>query len=521
MTFQRKLLLSFCIMVVPVVLVGIEAVRSNREERQALRALGESMARTRKYADLETSLFRQSRQVWTFLAGIERQAKAEFYRLEPEIQEQLRVWESELEPDERDLTRDIERIHAEIFAVGERVFSLSERGNGKAARDVAERELNGRLLPALSAKNKEVYGAARKHSLQRAYARLEEILRAEQRALLSIIALALGVALVASIFISRGLARPVRELKAAMEVIGQGHLDHPIPVRSKDEIGELAQAFARMTENLKRSHEAQARLNLELEAQIKKLEETQAQLIQSEKLASIGEMAAAVAHGLRNPLSSLRTAAQVALRRVREEPVAQDSLKTVIAEVDRLDRRINHLLSFSRPAPFRPMPEQLARLVQGLLPTFAGQLRDRGIVLKTDLPSDLPEVQVDPIQVEQALGEIISNALEAMPNGGRLTIRGAHHQEQAAAEAVVIEITDTGEGIPEQVLPSLCTPFFTTKADGTGLGLAIAKRYVTQNGGRLEITSAQGGGTTVRIFLPAVRGTADPVRAAVSRGRTA
>lgn len=521
MTFQRKMLFSFCILVIPVVLVALEAVRSNREERQALRVLGEGMARTRTYADLETSLFRQSRQVWAFLAGMGPQAQAEFYRLEDEIQERLRVWESQLEPDETDLTKDIVQIHTQIFAVGEQVFSLSEQGNDRAARDLAARELNGRLLPALSAKNKEVYGAARTQSLQRAYARLEEILRAEQRILFSLAALALGAALAASVLISRGLARPVRELKAAMEVIGQGHLDHPIAVRSKDEIGQLAQAFARMTENLKRSHEAQAHLNRELEAQIRTLEETQAQLIQSEKLASIGEMAAAVAHGLRNPLASLRTAAQVALRHVRGEPVAQEGLRTVIAEVDRLDRRISHLLSFSRPAPFRPMPEQLAHLVEGLLPTFAGPLRDRGILLQTDLPSDLPEVQVDPIQMEQALVEIISNALEAMPQGGRLTIRGSSQQEGDKAGAVVIEVADTGEGIPEQVLPSVCTPFFTTKAEGTGLGLAIAKRYVAQNGGRLEIASAPGGGTTVRISLPPAPRTADSLGVGVSGGRQA
>ncbi|MGH7362252.1 MAG: sensor histidine kinase, partial [Candidatus Methylomirabilales bacterium] len=199
----------------------------------------------------------------------------------------------------------------------------------------------------------------------------------------------------------------------------------------------------------------------------------------------------------------------------------QERLKTVIAEVDRLDRRISHLLSFSRPAPFRPMPEQLSRLLEGLLPPFGGQLRDRGILLETHLPDDLPEVQVDPIQLEQALVEIIANALEAMPQGGRLTIRGAHEQEEGKAGAVVLEIADTGEGIPEQVLPSVCTPFFTTKADGTGLGLAIAKRYVAQNGGRLEIASAQGAGTRVRICLPPVRRAADSFGAAVSQGQTA
>jgi signal transduction histidine kinase len=232
------------------------------------------------------------------------------------------------------------------------------------------------------------------------------------------------------------------------------------------------------------------------------LEETQAQLIQSEKLASIGEMSAAVAHGLRNPLASLRAAAQVALRHAKEAPVAQEHLKAVISEVDRLDRRITHLLSFSRPAPFHPLPEHVPRLVDGLLPTFAGLLKERGIRLETDLPIDLPDVQVDPIQLEQALGEIVSNALDAMPRGGRLTIRGYREPEDGKGEVVVIEIADTGAGIAEQMLPMVCDPFFTTRQEGTGLGLAIAKRYVAQNGGRLDIASTPGAGTTVRIYLP-------------------
>jgi signal transduction histidine kinase len=503
MRFQRKLLIGFSLMVVPVLLISAEAIWNNREERQALQALGQSMARTQKFAELEAALFRQSRQVWGFLTGADREAKTEFFRLEQEIGERMRQWKGELKPDEMHLANEIEEIHAQIFGVGKQVFLLYQAGNWKAALDVANQELKGRLIPALSAKNKEIYSAAQEYSLQRAYVRLEEILGEERRVLSLVIALSLAVGAAASILISRSLARPLHELKAAMEVVGQGHLDHPIPIRSKDEVGILAQAFAGMTDNLKRSHEAMARLNRDLETKIKMLEETQAQLIQSEKLASIGEMSAAVAHGLRNPLASLRAAAQVALRHAKEAPVAQEHLKSVIAEADRLDRRITHLLSFSRPAPFRPLREQLPRLVDGLLPTFARQLKDRAIRLETDLPNDLPEVHVDPIQLEQALGEVVSNALDAMPQGGRLMIRGYHKRQDGTAGQVVIEIVDTGDGIPETVLPSVCNPFFTTRAEGTGLGLAIAKRYVAQNGGTLDIASTPGAGTTVRISLPA------------------
>ncbi|HEX6406713.1 MAG TPA: ATP-binding protein, partial [Gemmatimonadales bacterium] len=136
-------------------------------------------------------------------------------------------------------------------------------------------------------------------------------------------------------------------------------------------------------------------------------------------------------------------------------------------------------------------------------PTFAESLRERGVELALDLPPQLPQVLVDPIQLEQALLEVVSNALDAMPSGGTLSIsaRGAANNGSQASE-VALEIADTGPGIPDQVMPSVCEPFFTTRPDGTGLGLAIAKRYIEQNGGRLEILSRPGG-TTVRVRLPA------------------
>jgi signal transduction histidine kinase len=297
-----------------------------------------------------------------------------------------------------------------------------------------------------------------------------------------------ALGLLASWLIARGLARPIRQLTGAMAVVGSGRLDHPVIATSRDEIGELARAFARMTDSLRQN--------------VTKLEQTQAQLVQSEKLASIGEMAAAVAHGLRNPLASLRAAAQL-VRRHPDAPSAGEHLDAIVEEVDRLDRRISHLLSFSRPAPYHPMAERVERLVESLLPAVAEPMRERAIELRLELPRDLPSVRVDPMQLEQALLELVSNALDAMPAGGQLHVAAESRNGGSPGGEVVIEIGDTGPGIPAHVLPSVCEPFFTTRQEGTGLGLAIAKRYVEQNGGRLEIESSPGSGTRVRVRLPA------------------
>jgi signal transduction histidine kinase len=264
-----------------------------------------------------------------------------------------------------------------------------------------------------------------------------------------------------------------------------------IEARAGDEIGDLARAFAQMTERLRQSR---------------------AQLVQSEKLASIGEMAAAVAHGLRNPLASLRAAAQVARQRV-ESPAAREHLDAIIEQVDRLDLRITHLLAFSRPSSFQPVRERVGALVEGALAGFSDLLRERRIHLDVSVPAALPEVRVDPMRLEQALTEVVSNALDAMPDGGQLKIAAGFERGAGGAGGVAIEVGDTGKGIPAHVLAAVCEPFFTTRPEGTGLGLAIAKRYVEEIGGHLEITSLPGSGTTVRIVLPAADGDAAPARA--------
>jgi signal transduction histidine kinase len=482
-TFQRKLLLGFSLMVLPALLVGAEAIRSNALERRALQALGESMARTRTYAELETAMFDQGEVIWRYLTGMDPTAREDF-RLSGQVVDYWQQrWAAELKPEEMALAESVRNIQRQIQTAAARIFQLYDSGQRQAAFTLAQQELKGRLQPALTQLNREIYRKARESSVRGAYTRLEEILANQEQVLLIILVLALGAGLLVSWLISRSLARPLRELTGAMAKVGTGNLDHPIIPRSRDEIGELARAFAGMTENLRQK--------------ISQLEHTQTRLVQSEKLASIGEMSAAVAHGLRNPLASLRAAAQV-VRHHPSSPSSGEHLDAIIEEVDRLDRRISHLLSFSRPAPFHPMNESIPHLIEGLLPAFSEALREGRVNLQLEMPPDLPEVRVDPMQLEQAVVEIISNALDAMPEGGKLRI-GA---ELNGNGEVAIEIADTGAGIPENVLPSVCDPFFTTRVEGTGLGLAIAKRYVEQNGGRLEITSRPGS-TTVRLCLPA------------------
>jgi signal transduction histidine kinase len=488
MTFQRKLLLGFSLMALPALLVGAEAIRSNALERRALEALGESLARNRTYADVENAMFDQTEAIWRHLTGLDPEARQE-WRLGGEVVDYwLDRWSGQLAPEQMDLANGVRQIQREIRATGDSVMQLADAGKRQEAYALARSELKLRLLPSLARVNREIYRRTRESSVQRAFTRVEEIVDTERRLLVGIFAAAIGAGLLASWLITRSVARPINELRGAMGVVGAGDLEHPIATQRQDEIGDLARAFADMTGRLR---------------------QTQAKLVQSEKLASIGEMSAAVAHGLRNPLASLRAAAQFALKRP-ESPASREQLGAIIDEVDRLDRRITHLLSFSRPAPFHPMRESVAQLVEGVLPAFTQLLAERKVELTVDVPAGLPPVLVDPMQMEQTLVEVVSNALDAMPNGGRLSI-GARNEpvEPGGRSNVVIRIADTGVGISGEALPRVIEPFFTTRADGTGLGLAIAKRYVEQNGGRLEIASRPGAGTTVSVRLPAAADAGD------------
>ncbi|HEV2749650.1 MAG TPA: ATP-binding protein [Gemmatimonadales bacterium] len=491
MTLQRKLLLGFSLMVLPALLVGLHAIRTNAREQEALEALGRRLAQSRTYAEVEDAMFNQTQVVWRYLSG-DPAAKREFPLTEQVVDYWLDRWTAGLPPDEVTLADGVRKIELEIRSVAGGVFKLYDSGRHEAAYLTARRELVERLQPALATVNRDIYRKAREFSVQRALVQVEGIVESERRVLWSIIALALIAGLIASWLISRSLARPLNELRQAMAIVGAGDLDHVIESRSRDEIGELARSFARMTERLRQSH---------------------TQLVQSEKLASIGQMAAAVAHGLRNPLASLRAAAQLARHRV-DAPAAREQLNAIVEQVDRLDLRITHLLAFSRPAPFHPLRESVRVLVEAAVSGVSQLLHERRVELIVSLAPSLPEVRVDPMRLEQTLTEIVSNALDAMPppDGGRLTIEGRRETNDGGVDGVTLTITDSGRGIAPEVLANVCEPFFTTRAEGTGLGLAIAKRYVEETGGRLSITSVVGRGTTVSIWLPSA-GDATPAQA--------
>ncbi|MGO0123528.1 two-component system sensor histidine kinase AtoS [Desulfothermobacter acidiphilus] len=217
-----------------------------------------------------------------------------------------------------------------------------------------------------------------------------------------------------------------------------------------------------------------------------------------ERLAALGKFVAGVAHEIRNPLTTISGYIQMWQRYGRPTP---HSLPLVAQEVQRLNNIVDKLLFFARPAEMKLKPQDLNQLVNQVL-QFIGQAQDSKVKVDVSLGSELPPVWLDPEQMRQVLMNIIYNSYQAMPEGGQLQVRtglapdGTH---------VVVQVSDTGCGIPEENLPRIFDPFFTTKARGSGLGLALAHEIVTAHGGHIEVESQVGVGTTVRVYLPVTR----------------
>ncbi len=508
MTFKNKLLVAFCVMMVPLAVVGAQALRSVREQTAAFRRLQLSLSRARIFAEVESLTYRRVRKIRDYLSGQDPAAKAEFERLDALSRSKLAEWKAAtVDPAELGLGRDFEQIEGELNTLAGRLFLLFEDGKRERALRLLQEDLNARLLPALDGTVTAIYTSSRMHNVQRAFNEVEATARSTTLVLAVLLAASAIFIGSFSIAMARNLARPVEQLKTTMDRVGEGEFDRAraLDVRGKDEIGDLARAFVRMAERLQRAQE-------ELRHKIDTLRETQSQLIQSEKLASLGQMAAAVAHGLRNPLASIRAATQLSLRRLPSESPLREHLTAVIEEVDRLEKRIVHLLDFTRPVAFAPTPTSVQGLVEGVVGVFGEKISKQGVHLTVVFDSSLPEARVDAAQVEQAIIEIIANALEAMPSGGSLSVAARSRAREADGSAVELTIEDTGEGIPAGDLPRVSEPFFTTKADGTGLGLAIARRFVEQNKGKFVISSVEEKGTVVTITLPTVWPAGDSVR---------
>jgi signal transduction histidine kinase len=241
-----------------------------------------------------------------------------------------------------------------------------------------------------------------------------------------------------------------------------------------------------------------AQLIAQLKDALRREQAMREQLVHSERLAAIGELAAKVAHDLRSPLVTIGGYARQLERHPSDPERVMRNAQIIVDEVERLERQLRDLLDFAKPSPPKPQRCALTELVQRLVEVHRPSMEAGRVRVVAELSDDPCWVLADEMQIERLLMNLWRNAVEAMPDGGVLTVKVWRDGAQ-----VRLRIKDTGVGISPEALPHIFKPFYTTKHGGTGLGLAIAQKIVAEHSGTLEIHSEVGVGTTVDIALPA------------------
>ncbi|HXI04533.1 MAG TPA: ATP-binding protein, partial [Candidatus Saccharimonadales bacterium] len=311
------------------------------------------------------------------------------------------------------------------------------------------------------------------------------------------------ITLVIVFFTWRFVRRPIRRLVEATKQVSVTQLDRPVEVASKDELGELARSFEEMRLRLKGSvhelNELAQSLEQRVEERTEQLAVARQKLIQTDRLTSLGQLAASVAHEINNPVAGVLNLAMLMKRMMKEEGLDADQtrqyrayVEEVITETRRVGRIVSDLLAFSRrPSPQRG-PADLNEIARKTLSLLDHKLKLAGVRV---------ELALDASQIQQVMVNLVSNAAEAMPGGGVLAVRS---RLSGSGESAVFDVADTGVGIPPELLGRIYDPFFTTKEEGkgTGLGLAVSYGIVHAHKGDLEVESRVGAGTTFRVILP-------------------
>lgn len=325
----------------------------------------------------------------------------------------------------------------------------------------------------------------------------------------------LGIGLFLAFFIHRLVGVPIRKLIRGTRAVGAMDLGWHLDVTDETELGELAGSFQSMQVNLQKVRAERDRIFDNLEHQVaersRELEATQEKLIQSDRLASLGQLSASVAHEVNNPLSAVLNLSIFLQRILQEDGIPPDRLDQfrrhlgqIADETERAGRIVKDLLSFSRRSVPERAPADLNEIIERTAALVHHRAELSGVALEFELLPDLPLVSCDRSQIEQVLLNLVLNAIEAMSDGGRITIRTG---TEDATRTAVLQVQDDGPGIPRENVRRVFDPFFSTKEGekGAGLGLSVAYGIVEAHGGRLNVHSEVGRGTTftVRLLLDA------------------
>lgn len=299
------------------------------------------------------------------------------------------------------------------------------------------------------------------------------------------------------------ITRPLGIMVEATDRIARGDLGGRLDIEGRDEIGQLAQAFNRMTEDLSRAHNDLTEWGRTLERRVEErthqLREAHDQLIQSEKLASLGKMAAGVAHEINNPLTSILINTHLLLERCEDHDQEREQLTMIADETARCAQIVGGLLDFARQTPATTVQADIDDIVERTVQILERQASVRNIQIERNFDRSLPMIAIDKNKIQQVFSNLVINACEAMLEGGTLTVTSRLSRDGTHIEIV---FSDTGVGISPENIPRLFDPFFTTKRIGTGLGLAVSYGIVRQRGGTIGVRSEVGRGSVFTVRIP-------------------
>jgi two-component system, NtrC family, sensor kinase len=325
------------------------------------------------------------------------------------------------------------------------------------------------------------------------------------------IALILIVTAFTGLFLWRMVNIPVKKLTEGTQAVMEGNLDYTIDVQTKDEIGILTRSFNHMTHELRRAQDELKHLNSTLEKRVKEktdeLNRTQTNIVQMEKMVSLGTLAATVAHELNNPLEGILTYAKLIRRKIQKEQLPDEAkaeiseeLMIIADETSRCGNIVKNLLLFSRRRVGELREHNIRDIVQQTAKLMDHHLMIHSITFTVEFADPLPPILCDGQQISQALLALEINAVEAMPQGGELHIAVASPSQTE----ITVAVRDSGCGISPDVMPHIFEPFYTTKKEGkgTGLGLAVVYGIIERHGGKIAVQSSAAEGTTFTITLP-------------------
>jgi len=460
-----------------------------REEQQTTQLVEETLESVRIASELEDLLNGLHRRLSQYIVSGEQRHLDSALGMEDEADRCLvRAEQLELTTDGRNL---ISRVRRQYTVVYQQVADLSHQQADGPRRDEVEQLLDDVLTPELL----DRVASYRSEHESRLLAARDESRDADDRMALLLVALGLCGAvagLMTGWSIARSVHRSLVELSVPIhdaagslnEVVG------PIRVHSTGSIDEMRSALDDMS----------ARVGTVVE----QLQQAQQDALRAEQLAALGQLAAGLAHELRNPLTAMKTLIQSAQQDPEQATLTPEDLDVLGEEIDRLNRTIQTFLDYARPPRLHRQPVELAGVVGDLARLTAHRLQRQHVELEQDIDAQLPSIEADPDQLRQVLLNLILNALDAQPEGGRIRIGATPATlPDSSAEAVQIVVSDDGPGVPDDLRPRIFDPFISSREAGTGLGLSICRRIVEQHHGTIRLAEpSPGHGAAFVILLP-------------------